>query len=73
MKKLFKKLLRDMMFSKGQFISIILVIATGVGFFAGLFITMESLEKNLDQFYEETNLAEFLISKKDMEAMVRIL
>ena len=57
MRKLFKKLLRDIISSKGQFISIILVIATGVGFFAGLFIFMGSLTRNLDSFYQQTNMA----------------
>jgi len=58
MKKLFKKLLRDVMFSKGQFLSIILVLATGVSFFTGLFVFTDSLNENLNLFYEEQNLAD---------------
>lgn len=58
MEKLIKKLLRDMLAAKGQFISIILIIATGVGFFAGLFTMSESLTKNVNAFYAETNLAD---------------
>ena len=58
MKKLFRKMLRDISSSKGQFISITLVTALGVAFFAGLLTVSESLTKNLDEFYAEYNLAD---------------
>ncbi|MCL1790266.1 MAG: FtsX-like permease family protein [Peptococcaceae bacterium] len=56
--KLFHKTLRDILSAKGQFISIGLVTALGVAFFAGLFTVSESLSKNIDAFYEATGFAD---------------
>jgi putative ABC transport system permease protein len=58
MKKLVRKMLRDILSAKGQFVSIALVTALGVAFFAGLLTVRESLTNNIDSFYHDTNLAD---------------
>ena len=49
---LFKKLIRTMGLYKAQFISMIIMIALGVGIFVGFNMEWVSIEKNTDTFYE---------------------
>ena len=55
---LFKKMLRDIRKHKTQFISIFLMAFLGVFVFAGVGGESVGLEVNVNQFYEDTNLAD---------------
>ena len=55
---LFKKMLRDIRKHKTQFLSIFLMAFLGVFVFAGVGGESVGLEVNVNQFYEETNLAD---------------
>ena len=58
MKKLFTKLIRDVMSSRGQFISILLVIILGVAVLCAMLSMKQSLQTNVDNFYTRSNLAD---------------
>lgn len=58
---LFRKLLRTMKLYKAQFISMILMIALGIGIFVGFNMEWVSIEKNTGVFLEETNFADYRI------------
>ena len=53
-----RKMLRDMMEYKVQFISILLMAFIGVSVFTGMYVDTASFETTLDDYYEETNLAD---------------
>ena len=55
---LFKKMLRDIRKHKAQFISIFLMAFLGVFVFSGVGGEALGLEVNVNQFYEDTNLAD---------------
>ena len=55
---LFKKMLRDIRKNKTQFISIFLMAFLGVFVFAGVGGESAGLEVNVNDFYDETNLAD---------------
>ena len=63
---LFKKMLRTIKLYKAQFISMIIMIAMGVGVFIGFNIEWYSIEKNTNKFYDETNFADYRIITKDV-------
>lgn len=56
---LFKKLIRTALKYKAQFISMIIMIALGIGVFLGFNIEWYSLKKDTDKFFLETNYADF--------------
>lgn len=58
---LFRKLLRTMKLYKAQFISMIIMIALGIGIFVGFNMEWVSIEKNTGVFLEETNFADYRI------------
>ncbi len=58
---LFKKLLRTMWQYKAQFISMVIMIALGVGIFVGFNIEWFTLRQNTDEFMKETGFADFRI------------
>src|SRR5690625_4461010 len=58
-KKLSLKLLRDIKESKGQFLAIILVIAVGAFFYAGLVTISSDLSDYTENYFDEHNLADF--------------
>lgn len=58
MKKLLLKLWRDIKETKGQFISIMLVIALGCLFFAGMIEGSASIGRQVDTFYKTQNFAD---------------
>ena len=60
---LLKKLFRTLWHYKAQFISMVLMIALGVGVFLGFNIEWYSLEKNLTEIYEATGFADYRISR----------
>ena len=62
---LFKKLWRTMGLYKAQFISMIIMIAIGVGIFVGFNMEWVSIQGNTSKFFEETNLADYHIITTD--------
>lgn len=56
-----RKLLRTAWNYKSQFISMIIMIAIGVGIFLGFNIEWKSLEHDAFNFLEDTNYADFRI------------
>lgn len=75
---LIKKLFRTLWRYKAQFISMVLMIALGVGVFLGFNIEWYSLEKNTTEIYEATGFADYRIyaekafSGKDLQAVLGI-
>ena len=75
---LIRKLFRTLWRYKAQFISMVLMIAMGVGVFLGFNIEWYSLEKNTTEIYEATGFADYRIyaekafSEKDLEAVKAI-
>ena len=53
-----KKMIRDIMKHKTQFLSIFLMAFLGVFVFAGIGSECVGLEVNVGNFYEDTNLAD---------------
>ena len=62
MKLLFYLSLRKIKKSLGRFISIILIVALGVGFFAGLRESSPDILTTLDNYYDKTNLMDYKIT-----------
>lgn len=58
---LFKKLLRTIKLYKAQFISMIIMIAIGIGVFVGFNMEWVSIEKNTDYLFNKTNFADYRI------------
>lgn len=58
---LLKKMWRTMGLYKAQFISMIIMIALGVGVFVGFNMEWMTIDKNSDEFFEETSFADFRI------------
>lgn len=56
---LFKKLIRTALKYKAQFISMIIMIALGIGVFLGFNIEWYSLKKDTNSFLKETNFADY--------------
>jgi len=75
---LLKKLLRTLLKYKAQFISMIIMIALGVGVFLGFNMEWYSLEKNTDYIFEQTNFADYRIlsekgfTKENLESILAI-
>lgn len=75
---LFKKLWRTMRLYRAQFISMIIMIALGVGIFVGFNMEWYSIEVNTSSFFDETGYADYrIISEKgyrkaDLEKISRI-
>lgn len=59
----------------GRFVSLILIVALGAAFFAGVRETSSDMIKTLDEYYDETNLLDFRIvstmglTNDDLEAL----
>lgn len=53
-----RKILRDIVNYKVQFISIFLMAFIGVAIFTGMYIDTSSFETTIDDYYEETNFAD---------------
>lgn len=75
---LFKKMLRTIKNYRAQFISMIIMIAIGIGVFAGFNMEWKSLDKNTRNFFEETNFADYRIyntrgfTTEDLEKVLNI-
>lgn len=75
---LFRKLFRTMGLYKAQFISMIIMIALGIGIFVGFNMEWVSIDKNANGFLEETGFADFRIiseagfQKEDADSIVAL-
>ncbi len=58
---LFRKLWRTMALYKAQFISMVIMIALGIGVFVGFNMEWASIEANMNDFFEETGFADYRI------------
>lgn len=73
-----RKLFRTAWKYKSQFISMIIMIAIGVGVFLGFNIEWKSIEADTDAFFEETDYADYRLysdigfSEEDVEAVQEI-
>ena len=56
-----KKLLRDMSRAKLQFISMMLLCALGTWVFSGLDAAWRMIDRTIETYYEEQNLADFWV------------
>lgn len=56
---LFRKLWRTMGLYKAQFISMVIMIALGIGVFIGFHMEWVSIEKNMESFFTDTGYADF--------------
>ncbi|HBJ18574.1 MAG TPA: hypothetical protein DDY70_02345 [Clostridiales bacterium] len=76
---LFLKLLRTVKQYKAQFISMMLMIALGIGVFVGFNMEWASIEESMDSFFDETGYADFLVrsesgfSEEDRASVAAIL
>lgn len=61
---LFKKLIRTMRLYRAQFISMIIMIALGVGIFVGFNMEWVSIDENTSSFFKETGFADYRISSE---------
>ena len=57
----FKDILLSISRSKARFFSILIIIAIGVGFFAGINATESDMVQSADKYYKDTNLSDFRI------------
>lgn len=77
-KSLLKNTFREIKNTKARFISIMAIIALGVGFFAGIKATVPSMYSLAENYYKEQNLMDYrLVStvgfdKKDIKAVAKI-
>ena len=75
---LLKKMFRTLWQYKAQFISMVIMVALGVGVFLGFHVEWYSLEVNTKEIYDATGFADFRIyndkgfSEKDLEAVKAI-
>lgn len=75
---LFKKLIRTMGLYRAQFISMIIMIALGVGIFVGFNMEWVSIDENTSSFFKETGFADYRISsekgfsKEELESIKKI-
>lgn len=75
---LFKKLIRTMGLYRAQFISMIIMIALGVGIFVGFNMEWVSINENTSSFFKETGFADYRISsekgfsKEELESIKKI-
>lgn len=61
MRLLYKLSFQKMRKNIGRFLSVLFIVALGVGFFAGLRETTPDIETTLDNYYDEHNLMDFKI------------
>lgn len=62
---LFRKLLRTFLRYKAQFISMIIMVILGIGVFSGFNAEWYSIDKDCNEFFEKSNLADYRIYLTD--------
>jgi len=70
MKYLFRKLLRDIRFSAGQYIATTLVIMLGVAFYVGMMSASAGVKQNIDEFYASQKLADLWVTVPNADESV---
>ena len=55
MHALHKDTLKEIINTKKRFISILLIVLLGVGFFAGIKVTSPDMQKIVDNYFDDTN------------------
>ncbi|MCJ7522657.1 MAG: ABC transporter permease, partial [Dehalococcoidia bacterium] len=68
--KLQRKLIRDLMASKGLFLSVAAVIFLGVSFFGGSFMGYQNLRTSYDYTYETLHFADFTVEVVEAPVVV---
>lgn len=68
---LFKKLIRTMGQYKAQFISMIIMIAIGIGIFVGFNMEWTSIQKNTGKFFDETKLADYHVVTENVAGFTK--
>ena len=58
-KTFFKNLLRDIKKTVSRFLSIVIIIAIGVAFYAGVRATSPDMKMSADAYFNENNLMDF--------------
>ena len=58
---LFRNLLRDIKKSKGQFISILIIVVLGVTFYTAINSAFKNLSNSSTKYYEEYRLADIWV------------
>lgn len=77
-KALFRDTLRAIQKTLSRFISIVIIVALGVGFFAGLKAVSPNMKNAAQQFYDELNLANIVINstvgfdEQDMQQVLAV-
>ena len=62
MKKLLKETIVCMVKTSKRFISILVIVLLGVGFFAGIRAVAPDMKNTLDNYYEKTNMYDIFIT-----------
>lgn len=62
---LFKKLIRTTWKYKAQFISMIIMVAIGIGMYVGFNMEWYSIKRDTDSFFEETSLSDYIIADEN--------
>ena len=62
---LFKKLIRTTFRYKAQFVSMILMVALGIGIFLGFNMEWKTIEVDTNNFYEQTNFADYRLYNEE--------
>ena len=62
MKKLLKETIVCMVKTSKRFLSILIIVLLGVGFFAGIRAVSPDMEKTLDSYYDKTNTYDIMIT-----------
>ena len=77
-KSLTKDTIRDIKKSIGRFLSILMICALGVAFFVGIKSSPLSMEKTVDQYYDDYNMMDlrlvstFGFTQEDVNALAKL-
>ena len=66
MKSLSKKLVRDILSNKSQFITIFLMVFLGVFVFSGIHAYMDGMKESADKYYENNNLQDIWVVSENI-------
>ncbi len=61
-KTMLKDILREIWKTKGRFLAILVIVALGTGFFAGLKVTCADIKQTASEYFQETNLTDFRLT-----------
>ncbi len=78
MKSFSKDVLKEIVNTKKRFISILLIVLLGVGFFAGIKATSPDMQKTVDKYFDDTNMMDIQVvstlglTNEDIEEIKKI-